>query len=105
MVNRYTLFILVLMAGIVMLQYDFWNSHTGYLNANHLKEKVDKMALENKHFQARNNQWYAEILSLRQDDFLLEGMARENLGYIKQGEVFYQIIPKQAHKISLQEDQ
>ncbi|WP_116964151.1 septum formation initiator family protein [Fastidiosibacter lacustris] len=104
MITRYTFFIAVLVTGIGALQYDFWWSQTGFFATQKLNQEVNIKQMENNKLQARNNQLYAEILSLRHNDFILEGMARQNLGFIKDGEMFYQIFQPQEKVISLQED-
>lgn len=104
MISRYTLFIAVLFVGIVTLQYDFWWSKTGFFATHTLDAQVGIKQQNNNELLARNMHWYAEILSLRQNDSVLEGMARSNLGFIKNGEVFYQIVTPQDKKLALQED-
>ncbi len=104
MISRYTLFIAILLIGIATLQYDFWWSKTGFFATRSLTEAVNIKQADNGVLEVRNKHWYAEILSLRQNNSVLEGMARENLGFIKEGEVFYQIVMAQNKKVSLQED-
>ncbi|GGF88707.1 MULTISPECIES: septum formation initiator family protein [Cysteiniphilum] len=104
MISRYTLFIAVLFIGIVALQYDFWWSKTGFFATHELNGQVSVKQQKNNELLARNMHWYAEIVSLRQNDSVLEGMARANLGFIKNGEVFYQIVTPQDKKVALQED-
>lgn len=104
MISRYTLFIAVLFVGIVALQYDFWWSNTGFFATHVLDKQVNIKQQNNNKLLARNMHWYAEIISVRQNDSVLEGMARANLGFIKNGEVFYQIITPKDKKVALQED-
>ncbi|WP_119327881.1 septum formation initiator family protein [Cysteiniphilum halobium] len=104
MISRYTLFIALLFIAIVGLQYDFWWSKTGFFAMRTLDEQVSIKQQKNDKLLARNMRWYAEIVSLRQNDSVLEGMARANLGFIKNGEIFYQIVTPQDKKLALQED-
>lgn len=47
---------------------------------------------ENDILKARNVELYSQITSLRNDSIVLEGLSRENFGFIKDGEFFYHII-------------
>ncbi|MFC4891846.1 septum formation initiator family protein [Pseudofrancisella aestuarii] len=84
-------FIAVVILLIVSLQYNFWFSDTGYLKLKSLRVKVvqEKQEVNNK--QLNNEKLYSEVVSLRDNNSVLENLARENLGYIKKGEVFYSV--------------
>lgn len=94
MINRYALFIALLFIAIFALQYDLWWSSSGVFAVKTLANQVLIKGQENRKLEQRNNTVYAEIISLRHSgrNQVLEGMARENLGLIKQGEIFYQIL-------------
>ncbi len=101
---RYSLFIAILVLVICVLQYDFWWSKSGYFSTKNLRQSVALESSQNQKLKLRNDKLYSEILSLRHSNEVLEGMARENLGLIKAGEVFYQFIPKnQIATVSLKE--
>ncbi|WP_119343610.1 septum formation initiator family protein [Facilibium subflavum] len=105
MINRYFIFIGVLIVLIGALQYDLWWSRSGLFAVRALSSKVTNQARQNEKLQFRNNKMYDEILSLRHSDEVLEGLARKNLGLIKEGELFYQFVPKNNKaKIDLKED-
>ena len=92
--NRYVLFVTLLFIAIIALQYDLWWSSSGVFAVKALASRVMLKAQENKKLEQRNSAMYAEIVALRAHgrNQVLEGMARANLGLIKQGEIFYQII-------------
>ncbi|MFZ9035699.1 MAG: FtsB family cell division protein [Francisellaceae bacterium] len=87
---RYFLFVAILISGIIALQYDLWFSRNGIVETHHLRQAVVAEARIIKSLEARNSKRYSEILSLRHSGDVLEGLAREDLGYIKKGELFYQ---------------
>ena len=77
---------------IVILQYDLWFSSTGIIKYKALKTAVSKQSQEVKDKTQTNAQLYSEVVSLRKNSEVLEGsLARENMGLIKQGEVFYSV--------------
>ena len=57
-----------------------------------LKRSVEAQEEDNKHLRERNQALAAEVLDLKQGQEAIEERARSELGMIKQGEKFYQII-------------
>ena len=104
MISRYSLFIIIQLIGIVFLQYNFWWGKTCFFATCLLNKDLSIKQEQNNRLQARNVNWYTKVVSLRQDSSVLEGIARENLGFIKNHEVFYQIAKIQNKKFSLHED-
>lgn len=89
--KSYLSFILLLIIAIVYLQYDLWGTRAGVVSLHQLQASNHVQMLENQKLKMRNDQVYAEVVSLRSNDEVLEGLARQNLGLIKQGEVFYEL--------------
>ena len=85
------IFISVVLLLISILQYDLWFSNTGLIKYQVLKKSVASQQKEVKHKSQTNAQLYSEVVSLRQNSEVLESLARENMGLIKQGEVFYSV--------------
>lgn len=56
-----------------------------------LQEELIKQRAANKEKSAINLSLYAEVDSLKKDYIAIEERARNDLGMIKEGEVFYQI--------------
>jgi len=81
------------MTLIIMLQIQLWSGSSGIFQVNELSSIVAKEHDINVLLSERNQSLYDEVISLREDNAVVEGLARENLGLIKQGEVFYQLIP------------
>ncbi len=97
MLQRFIVSICLLIL-LFYLQYALWFGSNGYYNNQHIREKIvaQQQAIEKK--TNRNRSLYAEIVSLRHDDRVLEALARENLGMIKSDETFYQVIDQTHDK-------
>lgn len=85
------IFISAVILLIVVLQYDLWFSNTGLLKYENLKKSVSTQSQEVKKKSQTNSQLYSEVVSLRKNSEVLESLARENMGLIKQSEVFYNV--------------
>lgn len=84
-------FISAVILLIIILQYDLWFSNTGILKYNELKKAVVTQSKEVKQKSQTNTQLYSEVVSLRKNNEVLQSLARENMGLIKKGEVFYSV--------------
>ncbi|AIT10182.1 cell division protein [Candidatus Francisella endociliophora] len=85
------IFISAVLLLIAILQYDLWFSSTGLIKYKTLKSAVAKQSEEVRQKSQTNAQLYSEVVSLRKNSEVLESLARENMGLIKQGEVFYSV--------------
>ncbi len=92
-ISKYQLLVATLLAGIIWLQIDLWNTSNGVASIFQLQTQVQKLNIENAKVKVRNNMLYDEVLSLRHNNEVIEGLARMDLGFIKKGETFYQVIP------------
>jgi len=77
---------------LVYLQYRLWFGDGGLPDAWQLGEEVEVQREENDRLRERNDTLDAEVLDLKQGLDAIEEHAREDLGMIKQGETFYQVI-------------
>lgn len=89
--KSYFSFVLLLIAMIVYLQYDLWGTRVGIVSLHGLQANNHAQMLQNEKLKVRNDQVWAEVVSLRSNNEVLEGLARQNLGLIKQGEIFYEL--------------
>jgi cell division protein FtsB len=87
-----TIFITILSVLFVLLQYKLWFSDNGYRQYVDLKDKLLEISEQNVELQKRNTHILAEVNNLKRGDDAIEEHARNELGLIKQGESFYQII-------------
>ncbi|MCF6767552.1 septum formation initiator family protein [Thiotrichales bacterium 19S11-10] len=97
-INRYLLFGLFLVVCLFSLQYEFWYSESGYTKLKYLEKQNDQLEEVNNQDLLRNQLLEDEIEGLKQDDDVVEGLARKNLGLIKKGETYYQFVPANLPK-------
>jgi len=77
------------------LQYRLWYGNDGsipQIKAYELRLEELKKRVEEK--QHRNAALYAEVEDIRQGQNALEERARDELGMIREGETFFQVIEK-----------
>ena len=84
-------FITVVSLLIVVLQYQLWFSSTGVFKYSSITKSVKAQTVEVNDKTQTNNQLYSEVVSLRKNSEVLESLARQNMGFIKKGEVFYSV--------------
>jgi len=83
---------------LLLLQYELWFSPGGLFSILHLKQDIAQQREVNAKLKARNEAIIAQIQSLKNNNEAVEGQAREELGMIKPGEHFYQVINNKKHK-------
>jgi len=85
--------IMILLAVLLLLlQYRLWFSHDGLPSVLHLHHAVALQQQNNKKLAERNQVLAAEVHDLKSGLGALEERARSDLGMVKQGETFFQII-------------
>jgi cell division protein FtsB len=82
--------ILVILVGA--LQYPLWLGKGSWLRVWELNQQIDKQRDVNSHLKLRNDTLDAEVRDLKQGSAAIEERARNELGMIKQDEVFYQVM-------------
>ncbi|NOX08296.1 MAG: cell division protein FtsB [Gammaproteobacteria bacterium] len=87
---RWLITILIVLLGL--LQYSLWTGEGSMEEVWRLKRSVEAQQAENKRLRERNQALTAEVQDLKQGQEAIEERARSELGMIKQGEEFYQII-------------
>jgi cell division protein FtsB len=86
------IFIVILIALLALLQYKLWFSVGGVTQYWQLKNNIAQVVQENRLLQEKNARVIAEIKDLKHADTAIEERARNDLGLIKPGEIFYQIV-------------
>jgi len=81
-----------LLALLIVLQYPLWLGSGGVLAVWRLKREVAEQRAENARLRERNHALAAEVVDLKQGLAAIEERARVELGMIKNGETFYQVI-------------
>ena len=85
-------FFFLLTVVFVYLQYVLWFAEGGIFNMISLKKQLAQQLLQNEKLKQKNQVLYQQVERLRKDPEVAEGRARGELGLIKKGEKFYQII-------------
>ncbi len=80
---------------LLLLQYRLWFSHDGLPAVLHLKRDVEIQRQQNKKLEERNKVLTAEVHDLKSGLDAVEERARSELGMIKKGETFFQIIEEE----------
>ena len=84
--------ILFLIILLVYLQYRLWLGDGGLLELWNVHQDVEAQREENARLRERNEALNAQVLDLKQGLDAIEERAREDMGMVKQGETFYQIV-------------
>ena len=81
-----------LLGLLLLLQYRLWFAEGGLAEANRLQAQLEEVEAENAELTARNEALTREVIALQDGTEAVEKNARENLGLIKEGEVYYQFV-------------
>ena len=82
----------ILLLLFVLLQYDLWVGEGSLASAWRLQQEVAQQQQENRSLKERNAALSAEVTDLKQGYDAIEERARSELGMIKEGETFVQIV-------------
>ena len=83
---------LLLVLLLIFLQYRLWFEPLGIRDRVQLKKEVALQQVENDKLKKRNELLLLQVKHLHKDKDAVESRARRELGMIKRGEVFYQIV-------------
>jgi len=86
-------FVIILAVLIAWLQYRAWYGENSMRDIDTLSEKIEEQIKHNDLLAEQNAKLRDEITLLRNEPQVLEEKAREHLGLVKKGEIFYRIIP------------
>lgn len=82
----------VLLGILVLLQYPLWLGDGGVVAVWRLNREIAAQQKENAQLKERNQTLEAQVNDLKQGLEVIEGRARSELGMVKKGETFYQVI-------------
>ncbi|MEA3275211.1 MAG: cell division protein FtsB [Pseudomonadota bacterium] len=85
----------ILLLLLLWLQYRLWVGEGSLAEVQALRQEIADQQVELGELHARNQVLEAEVQDLREGLDALEERARSELGMIKQGEVFLQVIEEQ----------
>lgn len=94
--HPYRWLVLGLIALLIGLQGKLWFGQGGRPEVRHLQERVATQRRENAELRRRNDALAAEVEDLKSGTEAIEERARSELGMIKPGEVFYQVVEPEA---------
>jgi len=77
---------------LVLLQLKLWFGDGSMMEMWRLEKAIAAQTDENAQLRERNQALAAEVLDLKQGVEAIEERARSELGMIKQGEIFYQVV-------------
>lgn len=83
---------LILLALLAGLQYYLWVGDGGVVKVRELKDAIEVQKGENRRLKERNSALEAEVLDLKQGFEAIEERARSELGMVREGETFYQVV-------------
>ena len=82
----------ILIAVVLALQYHLWFGDSGLVNVFRLKKNISQQQVKNDEIVKQNTALASEINSLKKGGDAIESRARSDLGMVKKGEVFYQVV-------------
>lgn len=85
----------VLLVLLILLQYRLWTGNGSLPHVQHLEQSRQAQQEENNRLQERNRSLSAEVLDLKQGLEAIEERARAEMGMVKPGESFIQLIYQQ----------
>jgi cell division protein FtsB len=88
------LLIALLILALVALQFRLWVGEGSLAEVHGLKNEIAAQEDELVRLRSRNQELEAEVIDLRQGVEALEERARRDLGMIKPGEIFIQVIKR-----------
>jgi cell division protein FtsB len=83
---------IILVLLLVFLQYRLWFDSGGIIDMMRLKKKLTVEMQENEKLKKRNQVLIQQVQRLQKDNQAVETRARNELGMVKKGETFYQVI-------------
>ena len=95
--------IMLLLILILVLQGMLWFSDDGIRKVRQLSAAVETQQQDNERLETRNQNLQAEVEDLRERLEAIEERARTDLGLVRDGETFYQVITPQAEQPDAEE--
>lgn len=83
---------------LIVLQAKLWFGAHGVFQLWSLENNIKEARERNDELSQRNQALHAEVKELKEGREALEERARSQLGFIKDGETFYRVIPKEEKK-------
>ena len=84
----------ILLLLFVLLQYAIWAGKNSVRDVFALNSTLNELTEQNKKLRKRNDRLHAEVIDIKSRLSAIEARARSELGLVKPGETFFQIIEK-----------
>jgi cell division protein FtsB len=82
----------ILGALLILIQYPLWVGKGGWLRAWEVDRQLEAQRAKNSALEARNATLAAEVRDLKQGTEAIEERARQELGMVRNDEVFFQYV-------------
>ncbi len=93
MSKRYIVWVAVaLLVATAYLQMKLWTASGGLADSQRLRQRVEDQRQQNVDLKKRNEALAADVEDLKHGREAVEERARGELGMIKPGETFYQVV-------------
>tara|TARA_B100000768_G_C11188362_1_gene336132 strand:- start:322 stop:603 length:282 start_codon:yes stop_codon:yes gene_type:complete len=79
---------------IILIQYPLWAGKAGWYNVFQLSSEYQAQKEINVELKKQNDALRAEVNDLKNGTDAIEEKAREELGMVKKGEIYFQVINK-----------
>ncbi|MGH8184496.1 MAG: cell division protein FtsB [Rhodanobacteraceae bacterium] len=83
---------LILIALLIGLQIKLWVGDGGMRDLRAIRARVSEQQAQNAKLKQRDDALHADVEDLKHGQDAVEARARSQLGLIKPGEVFYQVV-------------
>ena len=95
------LILIILSLLLVLIQYPLWLGKGGWLRVWDLNRQLDTALDKERELKARNDKLAGEVQDLKEGTGAVEERARYELGLVKDGEIFVQILEPGAKKAAV----
>lgn len=99
------LILICLIALLVLIQYPLWLGKGGWLRVWDLSRQLDTALEKERELKARNDKLAGEVQDLKEGTGAVEERARYELGLVKDGEIFVQILEPGTKKVATKSEQ
>ena len=82
----------VLLLLFVLLQYSLWAGKNSVLDLVRLRSTLEDLTTQNQSLRDRNDRLHADVVDIKSRLSAIEAQARSELGFLKPGETYYQVI-------------
>ncbi len=79
---------------LVFVQWVLWTGSNGIMDFVNLNRDLSDAAARNERLAERNRLLLEDVLDIKSRDEAIEEMARNRLGMIRAGELFYQVVER-----------